>query len=62
MLLETAVRHTGHQPARFSFRGLHPMFLGGGMRLTGTAGAGSIDLGTATAEGYVGLQARMEWT
>ena len=32
LLMEAAIRHTGRAPARFSFRGVHPLFLGDGLR------------------------------
>lgn len=63
MLIEAAKRHTGRTVRSFRFRGLHPMFHDQDMRLVGRedpAGRG-IDLGTATPEGHLGMQARMEW-
>lgn len=63
MLIEAAKRHTGQNARSFRFRGLHPMFHDQDMRLVGRMDntANGIDLGTATSEGYLGMQARMEW-
>lgn len=64
MAIEAAQRHTGKPPARFSYRVVHPMFHDADMRLIGSLdpAGGAIDIGTATFEGYLGLNARMEWT
>ncbi len=62
-LAEAAERHGGRAPARFRFRGLHPMFHDHGLRLGGRAdpaGTG-LDLATIASAGHVGLEARMEW-
>ena len=63
MLIEAAKRHTGRGPRRFSFRGLHPMFHFENLRLLGrrTADGRAIELGTASPQGHLGMQARMEW-
>lgn len=63
MLIEAAKRHTGQTVRSFRFRGLHPMFHDRDLRLVGRTDpdARAIDLGTATPEGYLGMQARMEW-
>jgi len=63
MLVEAAKRHTGQTPRSFRFRGLHPMFHTHDLRLVGRMDQATcgIDLGTATHEGYLGMQARMEW-
>ncbi|WP_245904181.1 FAS1-like dehydratase domain-containing protein [Roseicyclus mahoneyensis] len=63
MLMETAKRHTGVPPKRFSFRGVHPMFHTHDLRLQGklSANGKTMDLGTATPEGYLGMTARAEW-
>lgn len=61
LLIEAAVRHTGRAPARFSFRGVHPMF-DGSLRLQAEpAGDGALALCTVAPEGHQGLQARFEW-
>lgn len=63
MVMEAAKRHTGKLPRSFRYRGVHPMFHDTDLRLVGrteTAGH-AIELGTASPEGYLGLQARMEW-
>jgi 3-methylfumaryl-CoA hydratase len=63
LLMETAKRHTGTPPARFSFRGVHPMFHTHDLRLQGRLAPGgrSMDLGTAAPDGYLGMTARAEW-
>lgn len=63
MLMEAAKRHTGVPPKRFSFRGVHPMFHTHDLRLQGRLAPGgrSMDLGTATPEGYLGMVATAEW-
>ncbi|WP_323772362.1 FAS1-like dehydratase domain-containing protein [Antarctobacter sp.] len=63
MAIEAAQRHTGRTPARFRYRVVHPMFHDSDMRLVGALdpAGGAIEVGTATFEGYLGLQARMEW-
>ncbi|WP_299622910.1 MaoC family dehydratase N-terminal domain-containing protein [Pelagibius sp.] len=63
LLIEAACRHTGARPARFAFRGVHPMFNDGPLRLLGTGQAGeqAIDLCTGAAAGHQGLKATMEW-
>lgn len=64
MLIEAAKRHTGQAPRSFSFRGLHPMFHQEPLRLLGrpSANGRGIELGTASPQGYLGMQARMEWS
>lgn len=63
LLIEAAVRHTGRTPARFRFRGVHPMFHGDALTLMGVPDSGetSISLCTVAAAGHQGLQAKMEW-
>ena len=63
MLLDAAIRHTDRTPARFRYRGVHPMFHDQDLRLIGRPEPDSqaIDLGTAAPEDYFGLRARMEW-
>ena len=64
----TATRHSGAAPQGFRFRGLHPMFHDHDLALTGTEvpgdapGVHRIDLATVAPEGFVGLEARMDWT
>lgn len=62
-LIDAACRHTGAKPARFAFRGVHPMFNDGPMRLFGTRRESetAIDLCTGSTTGHQGLQATMEW-
>ncbi len=63
LLMEAATRHTGRQPARFSFRGVHPLF-DGEVRLMAeraespSGGAQALTLCTVAPEGHQGLQAR----
>ncbi|SNT04888.1 FAS1-like dehydratase domain-containing protein [Antarctobacter heliothermus] len=63
MAIEAAERHTGRPPAQFTYRVVHPMFHDSDMRLVGALdpAGGAIEIGTATFEDYLGLQARMEW-
>ena len=62
MLMEAATRHVGQAPAKFRFRGVHPMFHDQDLRLVGRREEGAIELCTAAArEGHQCLQARMEW-
>ena len=61
LLIEAATRFTGRAPARFSYRGVHPVFDG---KLTLQAehdGAGALKLCTVAPEGHQGMQARFEW-
>jgi 3-methylfumaryl-CoA hydratase len=61
LLMEAAIRHTGRAPARFSFRGVHPMF-DGHLRLQAEqAEPRTLTLCTVAPEGHQGLQARFEW-
>ncbi|MFN4058010.1 MAG: MaoC family dehydratase N-terminal domain-containing protein [Roseinatronobacter sp.] len=61
LLMEAAMRHTGRAPARFSFRGVHPMF-DGHLRLQAEAdGPNALKLCTVAPGGHQGLQARFEW-
>jgi 3-methylfumaryl-CoA hydratase len=61
LLMEAAMRHTGATPARFSFRGVHPMF-DGHLRLQAEAdGPNALKLCTVAPAGHQGLQARFEW-
>ncbi len=64
LALEAAVRRTGRRPKRFRYRVVHPMFHDQDLRLLGALDpeGGAIEIGTATDENYLGLQARMEWT
>jgi len=62
LLMGAAIRHRGATPARFSFRGLHPMFDSHDMRLMGVADGDALDLCTvADPGGHQGLTARAEW-
>ena len=66
LLMEAAMRHSGRTPARFSFRGVHPLF-DGPLRLQATAVAGlARALALCTVAGsqdqtHQGMQARFEW-
>lgn len=60
MLIDAATRHTGQQPKRFRFRGLHPIFHDDGLRLTGKASDNGFDLWAAARDGHVGMHAVME--
>lgn len=61
LLIEAAMRHTGRAPARFSFRGVHPMF-DGSLRLQAVAeGPQALALCTVAPQKHQGLQARFEW-
>lgn len=60
LLMEAAMRHTGRMPARFSFRGVHPMF-DGSLRLMAQAEGAALALCTVAEQGHQGLQARFEW-
>lgn len=61
LLMEAAIRHSGQMPARFSFRGVHPMFEGF-LDLQATRdGDTTLRLCTVAPEGHQGLQARFEW-
>jgi len=70
LLVEAGARHAGRMLARFSVRGVHPMFHGEALRLMGTptpapqpgaAGGGSIALCTVAEAGHQGLRAKLEW-
>ncbi len=61
LLIDAALRHAGGAPARFRFRGVHPMFHDEDMRLMGSRGEdGGFDLCTGTPSGHRCLQARLE--
>ncbi len=64
MLMEAAKRHAGEPPRRFRFRGVHPMFHDHDLRLQGKRAPDGreMELGTAAPEGYLGMQARAEWS
>jgi 3-methylfumaryl-CoA hydratase len=62
MALEAAERNTGRRPARFRYRVVHPMFHDSDLRLVGAADPeGGMQIGTATDQDYLGLQAKVEW-
>ncbi|HMO09002.1 MAG TPA: acyl dehydratase [Paracoccaceae bacterium] len=61
LLMEAAVRHTGRAPARFSFRGVHPMFDGHLHLMAVAEGGGALALCTVASAGHQGLQASFEW-
>jgi 3-methylfumaryl-CoA hydratase len=61
MLIESAIRHTCVAPARFSFRGVHPLFHGAPVRLAGRIHANAVELCTIAEAGHQTQQARMEW-
>lgn len=61
LLMEAAVRHTGRPPRRFRFRGIHPLFLGDGLRLMAAGGdGGALSLCTVADAGHQCLQATFE--
>jgi 3-methylfumaryl-CoA hydratase len=61
LLMEAAMRHTGRTPARFRFRGVHPMFHDSDLLLMGTAEDDAMRLCTGVAAGHQGMQADIEW-
>ena len=62
LLMTMAIRQRGRPPARFRFRGVHPMFHLDDLRLLGVEAAdGAMALFTAAPEGHQGLQAHAEW-
>jgi 3-methylfumaryl-CoA hydratase len=62
LLMGAAVRHRGAAPARFDFRGVHPMFDDHDLRLVGVADGDALDLCTAADPGgHQGLRARAVW-
>lgn len=62
LLIEAGCRHANRRPARFSYRGVHPVFDDTPLRLTGvSAGPAAMDLCTVAAAGHQGMQARLEW-
>ncbi len=61
MLMDLAHRHAGRAPDVFAFRGIHPMFCPGPMRLCAIHdGAHDLKLCTAT-QAHQGLQATATW-
>lgn len=61
LLMEAAIRNCGHAPARFSFRGVHPMFDGHLTLMAEPDGDRALKLCTVAPGGHQGLQARFEW-
>jgi 3-methylfumaryl-CoA hydratase len=62
LLIEAGCRHATRPPARFSYRGVHPIFDTEPLRLMGTPeGDGAMTLCTVAAAGHQGMQARLEW-
>lgn len=61
LLMEAAARHTGRAPARFSFRGVHPVFDGTLQVMAVPDGPRVLNLCTVAPAGHQGLQARFEW-
>jgi len=62
LLIEAGSRHANCHPARFSYRGVHPVFDDAPLRLMGTmAGDRAMELCTVAAGGHQGMQARLEW-
>lgn len=65
LLMRAATDHAGRNPDHFRFRGVHPVFLGQPMALTGVrTESGALSLCTAiAADGarYQGLQAEAMW-
>lgn len=61
LLMALAIRHRGRPPARFRFRGVHPMFHTHDLRLLGVDADDAMELCTAAPDGHQGLQARAEW-
>ena len=63
LLMEAGIRHHGALPARFRFRGVHPMFHQDDVRLLGKAtGDGTAtELCTAVSAGHQGMNARIDW-
>lgn len=62
LLFDAARRHEPRLgPARFSFRGVRPLFDHDALSLAGKARPGGLDLFTATGEGLVAMKAAIEW-
>jgi 3-methylfumaryl-CoA hydratase len=62
LLIEAGCRHADRPPARFSYRGVHPVFDDAPLRLMGVAaGDRGMELCTVAAGGHQGMQARLEW-
>jgi 3-methylfumaryl-CoA hydratase len=64
LLMQSAQRHNpGRRPARFSFRGLRPLFHFESLRLQGRPRPdGGHDLYTVNGDGYVAMQASIHWS
>lgn len=60
LLIEAAVRHTGRRPRRFRFRGIHPLFLGDGLRLVAAPAETGLTLCTVAEAGHQCLHASFE--
>lgn len=62
LLLAAAIDHAGRGPARFNYRGVHPMFHDDDLHLFGKAdGEESMALCTGVPGGHQGMQATVEW-
>jgi 3-methylfumaryl-CoA hydratase len=62
LLIEAGCRHAGRPPARFSYRGVHPVFDTEPLRLMGRSEGGqAMALCTVAGAGHQGMQARLEW-
>jgi 3-methylfumaryl-CoA hydratase len=61
LLMEAAMRHAGGVPARFRFRGVHPMFHDADLLLMGEATADGMTLCSGAPAGHQGMQAEIGW-
>lgn len=66
LLLNAAIRHTGRQPAEFTYRGVHPMFHTDPLHLMGyhkdgDDREGAMRLCTGVPGAHQGMQATVKW-
>lgn len=62
LLMNAATQWKGKAPAKFTFRGVHPMFCSGELSVIATAGeSGALDLCTAVEGSHQGMQATAFW-
>lgn len=61
LLMEAALRHTGRVPARFRFRGVHPMFHDSDLLLMGETAEDGMRLCSGAPAGHQGMQADLGW-
>jgi len=61
LMMDTACKLRGSAPTMFKFRGMHPMFDDGVMRIIATDDGSTVSLNTVAEAGHIGMSGTATW-